>query len=66
MSKYLTINQLTEQHPCFTKGGMHHYVFNSKFNGLDKSGAIKRVGRRILIDVERFFQWIEDQNEKAS
>ncbi len=63
---YKTVNQFIERYPAFTKGGMRYYLFNSKFNGLDKSGAIKRVGRKILIDVEKFFQWIEDQNDKVS
>lgn len=64
MSTYLTIQQLVEKHPCFTKGGMRYYLFNSKFNGLDDSQAIIRIGRKILIEEEKFFEWINKINNR--
>jgi len=67
MKQLLTINQLIQKHPCFTLCGMRYYIFNEKINGLEASGAILRLGRKILIDEERFFLWIENQNaQKAS
>ena len=59
---YSTVNQFIKKYPAFTNGGMRHLLFHSNSNGLDASGAIKRIGRKILIDVEKFFQWIEAQN----
>lgn len=41
-------------------GGLRHLIFNEKTNGFNK--VIKRVGRRILIDEQAFFKWVEEQN----
>lgn len=34
--------------------------WNSRTNGLKASGAIIRNGRRILIDEEKFFNWLRE------
>ena len=62
---YLTINQFTAKHTAFTLGGMRSLVFQEHQNGLAKSGAIVRIGRKVLIDQEKFFAWVQSQN-KAS
>ena len=41
-------------------GGLRYLIFNSKSNGINK--AIRRVGRRVLIDETAFFQWVEESN----
>ena len=38
-------------------GGLRHLVFHSKSNGFD--AVIRRIGRRILIDEESFFAWVD-------
>lgn len=53
-----TVKQFCERHPAFTEGGMRHLIFHASSNGLGKSGAIVRNGRRILIDEEQFFDWL--------
>ena len=35
-------------------------------NGLWEAGAIVRVGRRVLLDENRFFEWIAAQQRKRS
>lgn len=40
-------------------GGLRHLVFCAKENGFDK--VIRRAGRRILIDEQAFFQWLDEQ-----
>lgn len=62
---YSTVNQFCERHPAFTKGGMRHNIFNEESNGLAKSGAIVRMGRKVLINEPKFFQWLESQNQTA-
>ncbi|MGZ5053789.1 MAG: hypothetical protein ACXWAT_02460 [Methylobacter sp.] len=57
-----TVNQFTEQHRAFTTGGLRALIFNEHSNGLAKSGAIIRIGRKILIDEAKFFRWVEAQN----
>jgi hypothetical protein len=56
---YSTIAQFPTKHPAFTKGGLRHQIFNADKNGLSASGAIVRMGRKILIDETKFFAWIE-------
>lgn len=56
-----TIKQFVAENPAFTEGGMRNYIFFEEQNGLKASGAIKRIGRKILIDVVLFGAWIETQ-----
>jgi hypothetical protein len=62
---YLTINQFTAKHTAFTLGGMRSLVFQEHQNGLAESGAIVRIGRKVLVDENKFFAWIESQNKAA-
>jgi len=59
----LTVRQFSEKHRAFSPGGLRFLIFNAGSNGLKKSQALLRLGRRVLIDEERFFNWIE-QNQK--
>ncbi len=56
----------------FSESAMRHLIFNSKArfnsrgekipgNGLCEAGAILRVGRKVLVDLDAFDQWIEEQ-----
>ena len=59
---YLTVKQFIEKHLVFSNGSLRALIFNSEKNGLAKSGAIVRIGRKILISEEKFFCWIDEQN----
>ncbi|MDI1292662.1 MAG: hypothetical protein PSV18_07940 [Methylobacter sp.] len=63
---YLTVSQFTEKHHAFTVGGLRAWIFNGARNGLNQSGAIVRIGRKVLIDETKFFAWIEAQNKVAA
>ena len=63
---YLTINQFTAKHPAFTLGGLRSLIFNEHQNGLAKSGAIVRIGRKVLIDQNLFFAWVQSQNRSVA
>ena len=54
-----TVRQFTEKHPFISESGLRYHIFNAKTNGLDMAGAIVRLGRRVLIDEQNFFAWIE-------
>lgn len=56
---YLTINQFCEKHKAFKVGGVRDKIFNAETNGLAKSGAIIRDGRKILINEAKWFQRLE-------
>lgn len=60
---YSTVQQFSKRHQAFTVGGLRHQIFNEESNGLAKSGAIVRNGRRILINEQKYFDWLEAQNK---
>ena len=41
-------------------GGLRHLIFNAEKNGFNK--VIRRIGRRVLIDEQAFFDWVDEQN----
>lgn len=55
-----TVKQFCSKYPAFTEGGLRDRIFYADSNGLKKFGAILRNGRRILIDEEKFFQWLRE------
>jgi hypothetical protein len=63
MAHTLTVKQFSEKQPAFPQGGLRSIIFNEHKNGLAKSGAIARMGRKILIDESKFFAWIQEQNQ---
>ena len=48
----------------FSEGQLRWWVFMSATNGLDDTSAVVRVGRRVYIDIDRFNDWIERQNQR--
>lgn len=43
------------------QGGLRHLIFHADTNGFDR--VVRRVGRRVLIDVNAFFTWVESQGK---
>jgi hypothetical protein len=62
---FLTVQQLIEKHPAFTNGGMRSLIFYEHQNGLASSGAIIRIGRKVLINENKFFDWVGTQSRSA-
>ena len=54
----LTVKQLALQQPALNVGGIRWAIFNENSNGLADSGAVVRVGRRVLIDPALFMAWM--------
>ena len=59
---YLTINQFCDKHKAFKIGGVRDKIFNAETNGLAKSGAIVRDGRKVLINEAKWFARLESLN----
>jgi len=67
----LTVKQFSRKHEAFTEGSLRFQIFNANprktslgeipGNGLD--AALLRLGRKVLIDEAKFFEWIERQNQ---
>ncbi len=54
-----TVSQFCRDNPAFTIGSMRNILFYEDFNGLKACGATKRLGRKILIDCDKFFAWLD-------
>jgi len=63
---YKTVQQFSKQHEAFKASGLRALIFNEHTNGLAKSGAIIRLGRKVLINEFKFFSWLEAQNQGGS
>lgn len=57
---YIPVTEWNSHHSWPPLGGLRHLIFHAQTNGFHK--VIKRCGRRILIDEQAFFEWIEEQN----
>ena len=52
---FLTVSQFIKKHPFISNGGLRFQIFNAKNNGLEKAGAIVRMGRRVLVNEGNYF-----------
>ena len=52
-----TVKQFAEQYDEFSYSQIRYLIFNSKINGMENSGALVRMGKRVYINVERFYAW---------
>ncbi|MBX3708212.1 MAG: hypothetical protein KIT56_00885 [Gammaproteobacteria bacterium] len=56
----MTPKQLPELYPgVFTEASIRWLIFNEKINGF--SCCVKRIGRKVLIDLDQFEAWIAKQ-----
>lgn len=55
--RFLTVRQFVSEHSWPPEGGMRHIIFNQK--PFKAEHCFKKVGRRVLVDEEEFFKWIE-------
>lgn len=72
MRNLQTVKQFSAEHPAWSPAALRNLIFNAKprqssrgeipGNGL--SPAIVRVGGKVLIDADRFFDWVEAQQEE--
>ncbi len=44
---------------AFTEASIRWLIFNEQTNGFSK--CIRRLGRKVLVDLDAFEQWIEEQ-----
>ncbi len=71
--RLVTIRELsnTPGYACFTEASLRHLIFNSQDrqnsngeiipgNGLSEAGAIIRLGRKVLIDLNEFDAWLNN------
>lgn len=67
------VKQFSLDNPAFTEPSLRWLIFNSRpressagtiipGNGLET--ALVRLGKRVLIDEDLFYEWVEEQQEK--
>lgn len=54
----VTVPQLCQRTPALKEPTVRQLLFDRHNNGLDK--AVRHVGRKLLIDEELFFRWIDE------
>ena len=67
----LTVRQFSEKHPAFSQGSLRNlihlsserYSSTGEIPGNGLGMALVRIGRKLLLDEAKFFQWIELQNQ---
>ena len=57
LDRVLTVGQIADKYPIFTQPSLRWLIFNARENGLDD--ALIRIGRRVLIDLDRFERWLD-------
>ena len=61
--RIIPVPDWNKHHAWPPTGGVRHLIFHAKENGFDK--VIRRAGRRVLIDEQAFFEWLDEQNGGA-
>lgn len=57
--KYMTVKQWVKKFGFIPEGGVRHLIFsNDAFN----KKVVKRLGSKILLDVQAIYDFIEEQN----
>jgi hypothetical protein len=64
-SQIFTVEQFAAAEPAFKESSIRWLIFNRDRNGLEQSGALIRVGRRVLIDRQKFLGWLMAQQQSA-
>ena len=67
-----TVAQFVHRNTAFSQAAIRNLIFKAEErdgangtipgNGLLEAGAILRVGRKVLVDEERFFEWVDLKN----
>ncbi len=59
-NRLIPVTRWSDYHLWPPVGGLRHLIFYANENGFAK--VLKRCGRRVLIDEQEFFRWVEEQN----
>lgn len=57
--RLIPVAKWNEYHAWPPQGGLRHLIFHSKTNGFNS--VVRRAGRRVLIDEDAFFAWLDKQ-----
>ena len=58
-TRLIPVTKWEDYHPWPPIGGLRHLIFFEKTNGFKH--CVVRLGRRVLINEDKFFEWVEQQ-----
>ncbi len=61
-NRLIPVTKWNDYHSWPTISGLRHLIFFEHTNGFNQ--CIRRVGRRVVIDEDAFFEWVETTNKK--
>ncbi|HHF7367438.1 TPA: hypothetical protein ACPSKY_002571 [Legionella bozemanae] len=59
----VSVKKMPDIYPGFTQSSIRWLIFNENTNGFKR--CVKRIGKKILIDLEQFESWIDSQGGQA-
>jgi len=62
-TRLIPVPKWNDYHPWPTSAGLRYLIFHASKNGFDS--AITRVNRRVLIDEQAFFEWVNTHKESC-
>lgn len=62
MTRLIPCTDWPKYHPWPSVAGLRWMIFNAKNTGFDK--VIKRVSNRVLIDEQKFFEYVNEKNKE--
>jgi len=60
VKRLATVKQTASLYPAFTQSSIRWLIFNENSNGFCQ--VIRRIGRKVLIDLDSFENWVAGQN----
>lgn len=60
-TRLIPVSKWNQHHEWPPIGGLRHLIFYENQNGFCE--VVKRCGRRVLIDENAFFAWLNKQND---
>ena len=63
-TRFIPVSDWSRYHPWPKIGGLRHLIFHAETNNFNK--VIVRAGRRVLIDEQAFFNWLNERRAGGS
>ena len=61
--RFLTVRQMADEQPGLSIGSIRWDLFNREKNGLVAAGAVVRRGRKVILDSEKYLDWVATGQE---
>jgi hypothetical protein len=56
---YRTVSQVAASITGLSENSLRWHIFKRSVNGLDERKAVLKVGRRVLLDFDKYCEWLE-------